>query len=215
MELYLSRGNEKVKASIFSLPHRKSCPGSTPACRAFCYAQVAEYLYTDKEGNKTVLNCRINNMNASKQNDFSEKMTAAILKRWKNKIVRIHESGDFYSQEYINKWAQIARNCPEYTFFGFTRSWMFDLSKLQNLPNVHLRYSIDRTTKQVCAGFPLAVAEVENPGGFFACPGTASGDIKCMVDCKRCVETTENIFFSIHGSKKKKVHNFKITAKFV
>lgn len=73
------------------------------------------------------------------------------------------------------------------------------------------RVSSDGT--RTCKHTPVALAEVEKPDGFFACPGTASGDIKCMKDCKKCVETNESIWFHIHGTKKKKIHDFEITAK--
>jgi hypothetical protein len=46
--------------------------------------------------------------------------------------VRIHDSGDFYSQEYLNKWADVARALPHLTFYAYTKSLHL---KLDGLPD--------------------------------------------------------------------------------
>jgi hypothetical protein len=36
--------------------------------------------------------------------------------------VRIHDSGDFYSQQYLDSWIAIARKRPDVVFYAYTKS---------------------------------------------------------------------------------------------
>jgi hypothetical protein len=47
-------------------------------------------------------------------------------------VVRIHDSGDFYSQEYLNKWIRVIRAHPAVTFYAYTK--MVHFFKGQRLP---------------------------------------------------------------------------------
>ena len=53
--------------------------------------------------------------------------------------VRIHDSGDFYNQEYYNKWCMIARMLPLITFYAYTKTLNMDLftNKPDNLKITH------------------------------------------------------------------------------
>ena len=67
------------------------------------------------------------------------------------RVMRIHVSGDFYSNRYIQKWVDIVGRSQEIQFFAYTRSWRIDamfpeLVKLAGLPNMQLWWSIDRET---------------------------------------------------------------------
>jgi len=66
------------------------------------------------------------------------------------RVLRIHSSGDFYDEEYVQKWYSIAKACPEVVFYSYTRSWrdlmLADLIALGRLPNVCLWWSFDRET---------------------------------------------------------------------
>lgn len=44
-------------------------------------------------------------------------------------VIRIHESGDMYDQEYLDKWFEIARTLPSITFTTYTKAYMLDWSK--------------------------------------------------------------------------------------
>lgn len=64
---------------------------------------------------------------------------------------RIHVSGDFYSAPYIRRWAEIASNRPDVTFYTYTRSWRdvtlwYVLEFLAELPNVNVNLSVDIDT---------------------------------------------------------------------
>lgn len=156
----VSRGNLKLKPTaahkfiIWNLPAVKTCPYSTPHCRKFCYAVKAERFYPD------CLPARQRNLKASRADDFADLMTAYIRRVMSGKayreaesvVVRIHESGDFYSQEYFDKWLQIANDCadlPNVHFMAYTKSLPF----VHDVPvNMTVRSSIwDDTTPEMVA----------------------------------------------------------------
>jgi hypothetical protein len=42
-------------------------------------------------------------------------------KRVKPVAIRIHATGDFYSQSYLNKWIEIAAALPSVDFYAYTK----------------------------------------------------------------------------------------------
>lgn len=80
----------------------------------------------------------------------AERFPAVREHRWKNydflkaggvpvlpkdcKNVRIHASGDFYSQDYFDMWMSIARNNPDINFWAFTKSIRYWLSYKGEIP---------------------------------------------------------------------------------
>lgn len=151
----VSRGNMKLKPSkehkfiIWNLPAIKTCPYATEHCKGSCYAIKAEKQYPD------CLPARERNFKASMESDFVELMSAYIHKacthvnyrKAETVVVRIHESGDFYNQEYFNKWLAIANNCmdiPNVHFMAYTKSVKF----VHDVPhNMTIRYSVWDDTK--------------------------------------------------------------------
>lgn len=49
-------------------------------------------------------------------------LMAIEIKRKKAKRIRIHDSGDFYSLEYLKKWCDIADRFPRTKFYFYTKS---------------------------------------------------------------------------------------------
>jgi hypothetical protein len=50
------------------------------------------------------------------------------------KAVRIHASGDFFSQTYFDAWVEYARQHPSVTFWAFTKSLPYWVERLGQLP---------------------------------------------------------------------------------
>lgn len=107
----------------FSLPAYKTqnnkvvCPFAKD-CVKYCYAQKGNYRYPSvKKG----LN---NRYELSKKEEFVTIMNANILLE-RPTHVRIHDSGDFYSVKYLNKWIQIANDNKEVIFYAYTKSIPF------------------------------------------------------------------------------------------
>lgn len=51
------------------------------------------------------------------------------------KAVRIHASGDFYSQEYFDMWLQVCRDNPNVEFWAYTKSLKYWVNRIDSIPN--------------------------------------------------------------------------------
>ena len=139
----LSLPNKKLKASMrddefilsFGLPAGLSCPYAGE-CKKICYAKHGNYLY------KEPVNKRANNYAVACSPKFVELMNAE-LKTWsyvKKLLIRIHDSGDFFSPAYLDKWIEIARANPSVTFYAYTKS--VAMVKSRDIPdNMIIGYS--------------------------------------------------------------------------
>ena len=108
----------KTSTGILVCPFAKDCV-------KFCYAQKGAYNF----GNvKPLFEKRYN---LTKSNIFIEAINDSI-KAKKVDILRIHDSGDFYSNEYINKWITIAKENKDVIFYAYTKS--IPLFEKNNLP---------------------------------------------------------------------------------
>lgn len=103
-----------------------TCPGAC-ACKGVCYAKQGRYLMPN------VMDAKHANLMASLTDTFSDDMVALLKKRRTYNVVRIHDAGDFYSQEYYNKWCDIARRMPDRIFYAYTKTLTLDL--YSNKPN--------------------------------------------------------------------------------
>lgn len=155
---YFSTGNKKLKSNekvlflIWSLPAVDTCPYATDLCIANCYARKAEIAYPD------CLPSRIRNYNFSKTENFVSEVINYIsiklnnLKNGRKIIVRIHESGDFYSTEYLKKWLAIIgffADDDRIKFVTYTKSVrFFKETNFQEFDNFTVRYSIWADTKE-------------------------------------------------------------------
>ena len=70
------------------------------------------------------------------QDNFVDLMCDEINKK-KPKYVRVHDSGDYYSPSYIDKWFEIASRNPDIGFYSYTKS--IPLFEGRDIPN---NYSI-------------------------------------------------------------------------
>jgi hypothetical protein len=50
------------------------------------------------------------------------------------KNVRVHASGDFYSQDYFDMWLNLARENPQVNFWAFTKSINYWINRLHEIP---------------------------------------------------------------------------------
>jgi hypothetical protein len=61
--------------------------------------------------------------------------------------VRIHGSGDFFSQEYFDKWIDVCSKRPQTKFWAFTKSVQFWVNRLGSIPD-NLTLQASRGGKQ-------------------------------------------------------------------
>ena len=116
--MHLSKGNKKlvsnndVRFLIWSIPPISTCPFATELCTKFCYAMKAWKAYPN------VRKAWAENFDETLSVDFVENMLAELwgeiakpkYNKAKQIVVRIHESGDFYCEDYANEWLNIAWN---------------------------------------------------------------------------------------------------------
>jgi len=211
MKITLSTGNKKLTANdnvkflIWNIPAQITCPFATEHCKEKCYAKKAERLYPQ------VLPCRMANLESSKSAEFVDNMKNAIAhyiskRTWKDKTVyfRIHESGDFYSQAYYDKWVDIATAFPGVLFLAYTKSLKFVLNSKKTRPtNLIIRYSLwddspAEDAEKGCAMFPTYTAE-KLTGEKVRALGERYCDCKDCGTCGKCYNTeVKDIVCNIH-----------------
>ena len=93
------------------------CPNAG-ACASFCYARNGTYLFSNVRGR------HIENLEYTLYHleEWQQQMLSEVQhKKMVGKHVRIHDAGDFYSDEYLLAWLEIARQTPDVTFYCYTK----------------------------------------------------------------------------------------------
>ena len=174
MAYLLARGNAKLSDSvlIWSLPAHDTCPTK---CKG-CYAWITQRRFPN------VGKARAKRFEISLTDYFVNAITAEIKFRHP-RFVRVHESGDFYSQEYIEKWATIAKNCPDVIFFAYTKAMdILDFSPLKALDNFVVHNSILPDGRH-----NFDKREVLEKYNGFICPLSKDRNQKCGEECVWCM----------------------------
>lgn len=110
-----------VKVQSFDLPAGHTCP-CADKCRFFCFATEGAF---DWNGKKALSKA---NYESSLTDGFVQSMVDKLndlcqhTRAGRKVCIRIHASGDFYSREYAQKWSDIARQCPDVTFYAYSKS---------------------------------------------------------------------------------------------
>jgi hypothetical protein len=108
-----------------------TCPQAL-ACKGVCYAKMGRYVMHN------VVQARKHNLKLSLRPTFVRHIIAdlnqmvvksKVCKKPYN-VVRLHDSGDFFSQEYLNNWATIAATFPHVIFYAYTKSLHLDMSAI-------------------------------------------------------------------------------------
>lgn len=198
----LSKGNSKLADHVgtFSIIASKEvcgreCPG--------CYA-IAE----QKRWKGTVVKGRNNRLDISKSDLFVDQMITEI-KKSKFKYIRLHGSGEFYSQEYINKWVEIAKEIykfnPNIIFYTYTkRKNDYDFSIIENLDNFIIHNSIVEDDNRSYINYGTLEYLNKIKRDTFICPVTTMDeklDKQCGNSCTWCMEPCNkgtSIVFKVH-----------------
>lgn len=179
-EKLLKYENMKLKNQyIFTLPATKEV--CNRICQG-CYAAKAQVRFPK------ALEYRERMLERSKAKEFIDDIVEELSKSKKNfKAVRIHESGEFYSQDYLDKWVQIAKSLPDIRFYAFTkRKKDFDFSKAEAQNNLIIIDSLK--FGRLNYGSLDEMSELVDKYNTQICPATfkdASKDT-CGVTCSYC-----------------------------
>ena len=182
-------GNSKLPSlMMFNIPASREICGRV--CEG-CYSLKAYRIYPN------VLPAQEARYRESLKTDFVDVITNEIKKVKKPfKYFRIHASaGEFYSQEYVDKWQKIAEKFPNITFYAYTKRMKnFSFKKLRALTNFVLIDSLQY--KQLNYG-PLENA----PKDAFICPAVKGSSTVCGETCTYCMtKEAENYapYFKAH-----------------
>lgn len=225
VSMALSLGNKKLQDSSvvsfyqWNITSVVSCPFKTEMCEALCYAKKAERMYP------TVAKRRDQNLEFSKSEGFVNAMIEQIefeltRKRNKGKTVffRIHESGDFYSYEYTQKWHEITSHFKgnrNIVFMAYTKSLPFvkTLWKKHGESNVNMTFksSIWEDTKpkfvEMTKEMGMSVFTAMDKGtieasNYFSCPSSEvfknTEKEKDCGACKVCYIANVDVAIEIH-----------------
>lgn len=184
----IQKGNSKLHNSyMFNLP--ATIQICNTICKG-CYARKEQVRFP------AVNKARELRHNASLQADFADTVKKELNSlRKKPKYFRIHASGEFYSQDYINKWVDIASDNKDIIFYAYTKRMSnFDFSPLQKLDNVVLINSMHHGR--------LNYGRLEKaPEGAFVCP-SFDKNTKCGETCTYCMvkgkADVTGVFFKKH-----------------
>ena len=106
-----------------------TCPNAD-ACANLCYARNGTYRFKNvKAAHLRNLEMLIDDLGA-----WQQLMREELLhKRYEGKYVRIHDSGDFFSEEYLDAWIGLAGINPRVTFYAYTKE--VEMVKKKQLPS--------------------------------------------------------------------------------
>lgn len=202
-DIYIGTNNLRMNFPIFDLPATTTCPGRTKLCVTHCYAHKAERQYPNS------LKSRLRNYYASQKPDFVNHMVTYI-NRLNPKYFRIHSSGDFYAQEYLDKWIEIAGQCRGVNFLAYTQNYGLDWSGKANnfivywsvwpdspkakIPSSGLKAYVVNPPK--LTKLPLYPKSISPSPKTFKCPKTGNQG-KCN-DCMHCFQGRGDVVFELH-----------------
>jgi hypothetical protein len=176
MKLTFGFGNAKVSNAIatFSLPAGFTCPYAKEClskasklsgkivdgqhCKFRCWAASQECTFP------SVRKSRWNNFNLLKNQKSNIQSTADLIQRslpYGIAMIRIHVSGDYYSESYFLSWLNVALNNPMTVFYGYTKATPLVVKYLKHIPpNFRLIASKGGTHDHLIKEYRLKYAEV-------------------------------------------------------
>jgi hypothetical protein len=178
--LKFSTGNGKLKNRIiFNIPAGYACPHAgvcktmadrttgkimdlpqftgTEADEYRCFAAMAETRPTVREArwhNWDLLRATIH-MNGSQAVLLRDLIDMSLLMQAPKELVRIHESGDFWTENYMRAWIMVAQGRPQQKFYAYTKSLGMWLTLKDIIPpNFYLTASQGGTLDYLISKYP-------------------------------------------------------------
>ena len=223
---------ESIRYAQFNTRAILDCPFRSSGCEAVCYATKGNHQFP------SVKNSRSASYEVSKRTDFPDIMEYTIryhmnTKRYKNSVmlIRIHESGDFYSLQYLRRWVEIWKRFrneqKKVRFVFYTKSFPFFLKLTEDEKNVirecmksgqiAINLSMDDTTTQEQRIAYLNMLKVFPLANTYYCTedvDTVEHDNICdCSDCARCGTcnkgTGKKTVVKIHSASKADMNEYR------
>jgi hypothetical protein len=119
--------NDSYTLYNYGIPALKSVQGLVTCpmagqCAKGCYAQAGAYAWgnVQKAYEFRLLQSQQDNFVELLEKELAPKIKTA-KRQEKQLVIRIHDSGDFYSVKYLRKWLTIIQRNPSVTFYAYTK----------------------------------------------------------------------------------------------
>lgn len=222
----------KMPGYAFGLPAGISCPFSKVSIKLYgdrstchwCYAMAGRYIHDNVA---LAMKRRWEWVRASLAEDHGEVFVAVMVKHIRyqmdrrpanDRVFRIHDSGDFFSVEYVRAWQRVVRHLPDVRFWAPTREhnrpvMLAALTELAAMPNVIVRPSAVQVNAEPprVEGFGAGTSVYDReqlpniPKGVKVCPSSLSTDPEKKTcdshGCRACWFATDTpVAYLYHGS---------------
>lgn len=199
--------NKKVYS--FSLLSGKTCPGAKD-CLAWvthkngkrkiidgkhqkfrCFSASQEALYTN------VYASRKHNTDTLKACKSKDEIVKLIEKSFPKQaeIVRVHVAGDYFSQDYLDAWLEVAKAHPKVLFYSYTKSLPFLTKRLNQIPkNFSFTTSRGGRYDNMIEKYHLKFAEV-----VFSRAEARNKNLKIDETDKRALLSKDSFSLLLHG----------------
>jgi hypothetical protein len=95
-----------------------NCCPNAGVCGAFCYAKSGTYMFSNvRKAHMEKLDLVLFRRDEWKRL-INEELS---LKKYDGKYIRIHDSGDFFNEQYALDWLEVASNNPQCIFYAYTK----------------------------------------------------------------------------------------------
>lgn len=178
-------GNTKLptETAIFSMGPAKTCASKKLGfCQAVCNGKNCCYAKKAEDFRPTVLPYRMKQEKYWKSTTATEFITQFLIinnfKLRPYKALRFNESGDFHSQECVDKAEKIARGLKKFGIkvYGYTARKDLDFSKVRNLILLGSNFCKDG----VRGTFKMILNKKDRPKGYGLCIGDCSKCNRCL-----------------------------------
>lgn len=131
----LKKTSKLVQRSVlnFGIPAYKSETGKVTCpfadeCIRYCYARKGSFRWPN------AVNAYEKRFRIARSPDFESVMNAALLIKNPH-FVRVHDSGDYFSEKYMDRWFSIMRANPGIKFYSYTNSVLLMKMYDKGVPN--------------------------------------------------------------------------------
>jgi len=204
-----STGTKYRTVFVWNIPSVATCPGATAWCLDCCYN-------ADPRAEKFPLReWQINWWWVTVHPEVLYDRISTQLREGSTPCaVRIHSSGDFYNNRYIQFWYDLATAFPAVLFWGYTRSWSVrellpQLVAFRDLRNVQLFASWDSSMSEPDPRWRRAIVMKESsPRELLSCHDPKRSQEFCpeqflqadnCASCGNCIEPKNyDVLFVIH-----------------
>lgn len=114
----LASGNSETVVYNYGIPAQRTCP-LAGTCKQGCYAAQGAYVWPVV---KAAYEYRLAESLKEDWSAFDAELKRLVKSaKGKQVVIRIHDSGDFYSACYLRKWLALVSRFPDVVFYCYTK----------------------------------------------------------------------------------------------